>query len=110
MLYYINVTGLDYKKDPSAAQPWQSLCLYTDLLSDKKLCLLRSDYLPNLQREVNTENIVTRLCYMDQEAERLGRLLLLSYTDDALYDQISTFNLNPSQFSYDLFLTTYRDL
>merc|ERR1719378_833871 len=85
----------DFKTNPATAKPWQSLCLYTELLEEKDLCLLRSDYLPNLDNE---------------DAKRLSRLLLLSYTDDALYDQICTFNLNPSEFSYELFLSTYKDL
>jgi hypothetical protein len=43
---------IEYKKNPSGAQAWLSVALYTELLDDKDIALMRSDYLPSISRKV----------------------------------------------------------
>ena len=76
---------LQYYRDPTAATPWLSVVLYTDLVADKNLGLssiinppsiaikwtiimhyltglVRADYLPNLQPKVRKSNVLFSSC------------------------------------------------
>jgi hypothetical protein len=52
-IFRLYLTRIEYKKNPSAAQAWLSVALYTELLDEKDMVLMRSDYLPNLTRKVS---------------------------------------------------------
>mmetsp|Transcript_7063 Transcript_7063/g.10562 ORF Transcript_7063/g.10562 Transcript_7063/m.10562 type:complete len:205 (-) Transcript_7063:187-801(-) len=83
----------EYKKDPTAAQPWLCMSFYTDLNSTKGLTLTRTDFLPQIEK---------------QDAERLSKLIVSSYSTENEFSMITTFNKSPEDFSVDACLETYR--
>jgi hypothetical protein len=79
----------DFRKDPASAQPYLSLKFFDDLMDSKELCLARTDHLAQISRH---------------EADTLSRIMINSYIEDALYQQIKCFNKTPDDFDLEKFL------
>jgi hypothetical protein len=43
---------LDFDRDPAKATPLVSISIFSELVAEKDLCMLRADFLPQLKKKV----------------------------------------------------------
>jgi hypothetical protein len=78
----------DFKKNPAAAQPYLTITIYDELQHTKDLVLVRSD-------------ICALATLNKQDSDQLTRTIVSSYIDDAMYNNVFTFNKAPNEFNFD---------
>lgn len=77
----------DYRKNPSAAEPYLSVALYDDFLARKQLVLVRGDFTGHLRKA---------------DAVHLLNVMRYFYFKDPRF--VETFNKEPSKFNFDEYL------
>jgi ATP synthase F1 complex assembly factor 1 len=82
----------EYKKNPSAAQPWMCLTVYEDLAFEKQLSLVRGDFTPHLTKA---------------DAEIVQKQLIACYMNNELFTWVNTFNTRPQDFDFQTFMDRY---
>lgn len=80
----------DYRRNPSAAEPYMSVALYDDFLTRKQLVLVRGDFSGHLRKA---------------DATHLLNLMRYFYFSEPKW--VETFNLTPDKFDFNRFLMEY---
>ena len=81
----------DFKQNAGKAQPYMTITLYDELQHSKDLVLVRAD-------------IVALATMTKQEADVMTRTVVASYCDDAMYNNVFTFNKEPQKFDFEKYV------